>query len=222
MKINCECCGKEINRKPSQIERAEHTTCSKECARELTKKLTLETRECLHCKTLFEAKKSDPKKFCSQSCSASYNNTGKVKNKTRSVNVTRFCAHCGKEITGSGLKYCSHKCSSDFVAKKAMDEYTTTWTATPQSELPKKHIISTKGYSCEICGISDWQGKPIVLQLDHIDGNADNNHEDNLRLLCPNCHTQTDTFGAKNKGNGRLYRREYRKKNYTDKGMPQH
>lgn len=222
MKINCECCGKEINRKPSQIERAEHTTCSKECARELTKKLTLETRECLHCKTLFETKKSNPKKFCSQSCSASHNNTGKIKNKARSVNVSRFCAYCGKEITGSGLKYCSHKCSSDFVAKKAMDEYITTWTATPQSDLPKKHIISTKGYTCEICGISDWQGKPIVLQLDHIDGNADNNHEDNLRLLCPNCHTQTDTFGAKNRGNGRLYRREYRKKNYTDKGIPQY
>ena len=217
MKINCEYCGKEINRKPSQIERAEHTTCSKECARELTKKLTLETRECLHCKTSFETKKGDPKKFCNQSCSASYNNSRKT-----SKYAGKICQHCNKEYQSANPKFCSHKCATDNVAKKSMEQYITTWTAAPQSSLPKKHIIATKGYKCEVCGISDWQGKPISLQLDHIDGNADNNHEDNLRLLCPNCHSQTDTFGAKNKGNGRLYRREYRKKNYTDKGIAQY
>lgn len=216
MKINCECCGKEIQRKPSQIERAAHTTCSKECAAELMKRLSLETRECLHCGTAFEVKKGDPKKFCNHSCSASYNNVRK-----EPKHPAKICQHCGKEYRSANPKFCTHKCSTDNVAKKAMEQYTATWSAAPQSGLPKKYIIATKGYSCECCGISEWQGKEIGLQLDHIDGNADNNHEDNLRLLCPNCHSQTDTFGAKNKGNGRLYRREYRKKNYTDKGIPQ-
>jgi predicted HNH restriction endonuclease len=50
--------------------------------------------------------------------------------------------------------------------------------------------------------------------LEHIDGNAYNNSESNLSLLCPNCHSQTPTYKAKNKGNGRVERRERAKKDY--------
>ena len=52
------------------------------------------------------------------------------------------------------------------------------------------------------------------LELEHIDGNAYNNSESNLSLLCPNCHSQTPTYKAKNKGNGRVERRERAKKDY--------
>lgn len=54
-----------------------------------------------------------------------------------------------------------------------------------------------KEYRCEECGISEWQNKPISLQLHHKDGNHKNNKLDNLQVLCPNCHTQTDNYGAK-------------------------
>jgi 5-methylcytosine-specific restriction endonuclease McrA len=50
---------------------------------------------------------------------------------------------------------------------------------------------------CEICGVKEWLGKPIVLQIHHIDGNHKNNSVKNLQLLCPNCHTQTDTYSNK-------------------------
>jgi hypothetical protein len=52
---------------------------------------------------------------------------------------------------------------------------------------------------CEICNISEWLNKPIPLELHHIDGNRHNHFLGNLKLLCPNCHSQTDTFRAKNK-----------------------
>jgi 5-methylcytosine-specific restriction endonuclease McrA len=55
-------------------------------------------------------------------------------------------------------------------------------------------------YECSICGIYDWQHSKLVLHLDHINGCNTDNRIDNLRLLCPNCHSQTETYCAKNKG----------------------
>lgn len=47
---------------------------------------------------------------------------------------------------------------------------------------------------CEICHIDSWNGKEIMCELHHIDGNRNNNNLDNLMILCPNCHSQTNTF----------------------------
>lgn len=55
-----------------------------------------------------------------------------------------------------------------------------------------------KENKCEICGISEWNNKPLNCQLHHIDGNKHNNKLENLQILCPNCHSQTETFTAKN------------------------
>lgn len=53
---------------------------------------------------------------------------------------------------------------------------------------------------CAICGaLPEWLGKKLVLVLDHIDGNRHNNCLDNLRLLCPNCNSQQDTFAGRNR-----------------------
>lgn len=51
-----------------------------------------------------------------------------------------------------------------------------------------------KEYKCEICGITEWQNKRITLELHHIDGNRKNNSVENLLILCPNCHSQTNNF----------------------------
>jgi len=54
-------------------------------------------------------------------------------------------------------------------------------------------------YKCYNCGLTEWLGKPIPLELEHIDGNSSNNLIDNLTLLCPNCHSFTTTYRGKNK-----------------------
>ena len=63
----------------------------------------------------------------------------------------------------------------------------------------KIYLIETRGEQCEECKITEWNGKPITLQLHHKDGNNKNNAISNVELLCPNCHTQTDTWGQKNR-----------------------
>ena len=55
---------------------------------------------------------------------------------------------------------------------------------------------------CDECGISVWRGRKLVVHLDHINGVGDDHRLANLRLLCPNCHSQTDTYCGRNKGAG--------------------
>jgi hypothetical protein len=65
----------------------------------------------------------------------------------------------------------------------------------------KKRIIEQNllNHCCQECGLKhEWNGKPIVLQLDHINGINNDHRIENLRFLCPNCHTQQDTYAAKN------------------------
>jgi hypothetical protein len=55
-------------------------------------------------------------------------------------------------------------------------------------------------HRCAGCGLGEWEGRPIPLELDHIDGDRTNNELGNLRLLCPNCHALTDTYRGRNVG----------------------
>jgi len=55
-----------------------------------------------------------------------------------------------------------------------------------------------KEHKCENCGLTEWQGQPIPLEVHHKDGNRHNNTLENFQLLCPNCHALTDSYRGKN------------------------
>lgn len=67
---------------------------------------------------------------------------------------------------------------------------------TLRNKIIKEKILN---YECSECGIIDWNGKKLSLQLDHINGVSNDNRLENLRFLCPNCHSQTKTWGNKSK-----------------------
>ena len=71
---------------------------------------------------------------------------------------------------------------------------------TPQrNERFRKELINKRGRICECCGAKEWLNQPIHLELHHKDGDHSNCQEDNLELLCPNCHFYTNNYGSKNK-----------------------
>lgn len=87
-----------------------------------------------------------------------------------------------------------------------------TWTSTTKEPRPwvKKYLIQLRGDACEMCGFNEKNlNGDSIIQMDHIDGNYINNSLINLRLLCPNHHAMTDTYGSRNIGKGRGHRRKF-------------
>lgn len=152
--------------------------------------------------------------FCNSSCAASYNN--KHKDRVCNYKKTATCVQCNIDFlyvssSSKGL-YCSNKCHKDHMFFQKIEEANK---GLINGVTLKKVLISQRGNKCEWCNVSSWNGKPLTLHMDHINGNSDDNLPSNLRLLCPNCHSQTETYGGKNRKNTKRssYMKRYRIKN---------
>lgn len=120
-----------------------------------------------------------------------------------------ICLNCKTEFEFGPLQsrgqYCSNSCSGihrSAIAKAAWYDGTNPH---PTRATLRRYLAEDRGYKCEIpeCGLSEWLGKPITLQVDHINGDPSLDIPSNVRLICPNCHSQTEFLGAANKGRGR-------------------
>jgi 5-methylcytosine-specific restriction endonuclease McrA len=119
------------------------------------------------------------------------------------------CLNCGINVFN---KYCSNKCQKEYenslkVAKLLNGDYIGKNLSGSSDSWLRKYLIEIFGEKCVSCGISNsYNGKPLTLEIDHIDGKSYNNVISNLRFLCPNCHSQTDTYKAKNTKSDRISR----------------
>ncbi|AUE23389.1 hypothetical protein Ro1_00166 [Raoultella phage Ro1] len=126
-----------------------------------------------------------------------------------------ICLCCKKEckIKKNTLsKYCSNKCQRDYEYKARVEswlrgEYLGYTGKTAQiANFVRRYLLETRGEKCESCG---WSKRhpvdgAILLEIDHIDGDARNCEPSNLKILCPNCHAMTPTFRARNKISSRI------------------
>ena len=165
---------------------------------------------CKHCGTPLSYDERH-KDFCDASCAASFNNT------RRKQVVTRQCKECGEEFvlrTPSEKRiFCSSVCSGAHRRRKTIEAWLSTGSlpisvsGQPVARSIKEYLLEEQNGRCAICGgAAVHNAKPLVFVLDHIDGDSTHNDRSNLRLICPNCDSQTDTYKARNKGKGRRSR----------------
>jgi ketopantoate reductase len=185
------------------------------CDAESKEQYDLNPNVCINCGNKIEykinASVTRKKKFCSNSCSAIYNN------KNRKIVLNNKCLNCGKKLSTKKGKYCSKECQAEY----QYNSYIKRWKQNLETGLSgkyglnnyiKKYIFNKYNNKCARCGwdIMNVYTHKVPLEIEHIDGNFLNNGEDNLILLCPNCHSLTSTYKGANMGKGRKSRNKYR------------
>jgi len=157
--------------------------------------------------------------FCSHSWTAKQNIEEKNLKRSKALSKNVNHVYIKKEFTGECLsckqkiskkkKYCSVKCQqrykhTEYIKRwKNGEENGITYNYTVSDHI-KKYLLEKYDNKCSKCGwceINPYIGHTI-LEVEHINGKADDNREDNLLILCPNCHTLTKTYKALNIGNG--------------------
>ena len=153
-----------------------------------------------------------------------YAGPGKNRAKRRSSDETRqrneefkhpvagCCFDCEAPQSTGGLR--CKKCQTKAVQYLSQHPRVTDWmngdwslggTVNGLSKTIRDYLMADRNYVCEACGFTGFHpiDSATILEVNHIDGDGQNHHPDNLEILCPNCHALTDSFRNRNLGNGR-------------------
>ena len=133
------------------------------------------------------------------------------------IKKTFSCLNCNVTVTKQNAsKYCSNQCQQDHKKANIIAEWKIDHTKGLKAGLRLKstireYIFKKYDSKCIECGWNKVNptSNTIPLEIDHIDGDCSNNREENLRLICPNCHSLTSTYKALNAGNGHRNRLQY-------------
>ena len=142
-------------------------------------------------------------RYCSRRCSARHTQLGG--DGRHFTHPKHPCASCG--VLTRNPKYCSRACSESR-QKLESDRAIQAANGVGFSFSTLRRYMRRHHRRCSICGLTEWQGHPVMLVVDHIDGNPDNDRLDNLRMVCSNCDAQLPTYKNRNRGRGRAWRRE--------------
>lgn len=168
--------------------------------------------ECKNCNIKFQSLISNKRIYCSQKCGAILNNKTRFRLKIEKLNIE--CKNCRKQYSTNkkDSKYCSQGCHRDFEYKDNIKKWKNgeilgyTGKTKALSKFIRKYLFETRGCKCEKCGWDELHpvDKRPLVEINHIDGNAENNKEENLEILCPNYHSMTHNFRARNKNSTRV------------------
>ena len=132
--------------------------------------------------------------------------------------MVKYCKNCGKKLNSRQTKYCSNSCQREFEYKTYIEQWKNGEVNGLSGEYNiskniRKYLFAKYENKCSQCGWGEINTftNTIPLEIHHKDGNYLNNSEDNLQLLCPNCHSLTGFHKSHNK-NGRSKRTKYYKK----------
>lgn len=257
----CEICGEEFN---SGVElgghkagvHADESNC-KHCGETFKKQLLKQHQKscpknpknktyCKNCDTLLT--EQTQKKFCSNSCAASFNNKGRKHDsetrkkiaesvsesleklwdkgvyddahRKRDYDYKEYpdCLNCGTKLNRHTRKYCSNECQHEhfrenrfkIIEETGSAEFGEGFKEETKRKWLKRYHIEKHGEKCMECGwgeVNPHTGN-VPIELDHINGDHQENTVENTRLLCPNCHSLTRNYKGANLGSGRTHRRK--------------
>lgn len=148
---------------------------------------------CPNCKEPHEKRGA----FCCRSCANSRTWTQEDRDK-KSKSATEFYGSITSDEKVARLRLANRASHTPCATAKRRATWAAKRAQVPWEQLSYRSrrliVIEEQHFKCLECSIDEWNGKPIVLQIDHIDGDRKNNTRDNLRALCPNCHSQTEDW----------------------------
>lgn len=151
--------------------------------------------KCKRCGVKFEPQKG-LKKYCSLSCRNTRNHSEETKRKIRKNTKIAM-----SQLSDDVKKHMGEAPNSPSAIAKRKQTWVKKLLSTNFEDLKynglRGRVILEQNRKCNKCGLDEWLGKPLTLELEHKDGNRSNNTRENLEALCPNCHSQTKTWRGK-------------------------